>query len=95
MDQAGWVKLQLVSKRKSAWGVPRFTNHSQRVCGARRLAGKESIKEFQPGPVRRHKPDREHEALAAVYGKYTEGFATPDLVESRELLEELAGVPDE
>ena len=33
------------------------------------------------------------EALAAVYGKYTEGFRTPDLVESRELLEELGWVP--
>ena len=35
------------------------------------------------------------EALAAVYGKYTEGFATPDLVEARELLGELDGVPGE
>jgi predicted ATPase len=29
-------------------------------------------------------------ALAAVYGGYTEGFATPDLVEARALLEGLA-----
>jgi predicted ATPase len=35
------------------------------------------------------------EALAAVYGKYTEGFTTPDLVESRALLEVLAWVPGE
>ena len=31
------------------------------------------------------------EALAAVYATYTEGFTTPDLVESKTLLEELAG----
>ena len=33
------------------------------------------------------------EALAAVYGKYTEGFATPDLVEARALLSELSVAP--
>src|SRR5262249_31111529 len=31
-----------------------------------------------------------HAALAAVYSTYTEGFATPDLVEARALLEALA-----
>jgi predicted ATPase len=30
-------------------------------------------------------------ALSAVYGTYTEGFTTPDLVEARTLLEALAG----
>jgi predicted ATPase len=35
------------------------------------------------------------EALAAVYGTYTEGFTTPDLVECRRLLDELAGVARE
>jgi predicted ATPase len=29
-------------------------------------------------------------ALAAVYGTYTEGFTTPDLVDARALLESLA-----
>jgi predicted ATPase len=29
-------------------------------------------------------------ALAAIYGKYTEGFTTPDLVDARGLLESLA-----
>jgi predicted ATPase len=32
-------------------------------------------------------------ALAAVYGSYTEGFTTPDLVDARTLLETLAGPP--
>jgi predicted ATPase len=36
--------------------------------------------------------DEVREALAAVYGKYTEGFGTPDLLEARVLLEELAVV---
>jgi predicted ATPase len=31
------------------------------------------------------------QALAAIYGTYTEGFTTPDLMESKALLEELAG----
>ena len=30
-------------------------------------------------------------ALAAVYGSYTEGFTTPDLVDAKTLLETLAG----
>jgi predicted ATPase len=30
------------------------------------------------------------EALAAIYGWFTEGFDTPDLLEARALLEELA-----
>jgi predicted ATPase len=34
--------------------------------------------------------DDAHAALAAVYGTYTEGFTTPDLVEARALLESLA-----
>ena len=29
-------------------------------------------------------------ALAAVYGSYTEGFTTPDLIDARALLESLA-----
>ena len=31
-----------------------------------------------------------HAALAAVYGTYTEGFTTPDLVDAKELLETLS-----
>jgi predicted ATPase len=31
------------------------------------------------------------QALAAIYDTYTEGFSTPDLVESKALLRELAG----
>jgi len=30
------------------------------------------------------------DALAAVYGTYTEGFTTPDLVDARALLQQLA-----
>jgi predicted ATPase len=33
--------------------------------------------------------DEAHIALAAIYSKYTEGFKTPDLVDARNLLEEL------
>jgi predicted ATPase len=29
-------------------------------------------------------------ALAAVYGEYTEGFTTPDLIDARAMLESLA-----
>jgi hypothetical protein len=29
--------------------------------------------------------------LAAIYGWFTEGFDTPDLVEARELLQQLTG----
>ena len=30
-----------------------------------------------------------HVALAAIYSKYSEGFTTPDLVDAKQLLEEL------
>jgi hypothetical protein len=33
------------------------------------------------------------DSLAAVYGTYTEGFTTPDLVEAKELLETLSELP--
>ena len=38
---------------------------------------------------RQGRSEEAHGALAAVYGSYTEGFATPDLVEARVLLESL------
>jgi predicted ATPase/DNA-binding winged helix-turn-helix (wHTH) protein len=34
---------------------------------------------------------RAYEALAPIYGRFTEGFATPDLTKVRRLLDELAG----
>ena len=40
---------------------------------------------------RQGRRDEARQALAAIYGTYTEGFTTPDLVESKALLEELAG----
>jgi predicted ATPase/DNA-binding winged helix-turn-helix (wHTH) protein len=36
-------------------------------------------------------PLRAHELLAPIYGRFTEGFATPDLTKVRRLLDELAG----
>ena len=39
---------------------------------------------------RQGRRDDARAALAAVYGTYTEGFTTPDLVEARALLESLA-----
>jgi predicted ATPase len=39
---------------------------------------------------RQGRRDEAREALAAVYHTYTEGFATPDLVDARVLLESLA-----
>ena len=39
---------------------------------------------------RQGRRDEARAALAAVYGTYTEGFTTPDLVEARALLEALA-----
>jgi hypothetical protein len=37
--------------------------------------------------------DEARAALAAVYGTYTEGFTTPDLVDAAALLDKLAGPP--
>jgi predicted ATPase len=34
--------------------------------------------------------DEARNALAAVYGTYTEGFTTPDLLDAKTLLESLA-----
>ena len=39
---------------------------------------------------RQGRRDEARDALAAVYGTYTEGFTTPDLVEAKALLEALA-----
>ena len=39
---------------------------------------------------RQGRRDDARAALAAVYGTYTEGFTTPDLVEAETLLESLA-----
>jgi predicted ATPase len=39
---------------------------------------------------RQGRRDEARDALAAVYGTYTEGFTTPDLVEAKVLLERLA-----
>ena len=45
----------------------------------------------QPGPpaARPGRGDEAREMLAAIYGWFTEGFDTPDLVEAKALLEEL------
>jgi hypothetical protein len=40
---------------------------------------------------RQAKAAQAHGALAAIYGWFTEGFDTPDLVEAKELLEQLSG----
>jgi predicted ATPase len=37
------------------------------------------------------KPQQAHELLAPIYGWFTEGFGTRDLMEAKALLEELAG----
>jgi predicted ATPase len=42
---------------------------------------------------RQHRREEARSALAAVYGSYTEGFATPDLVDARALLETWAAAP--
>jgi hypothetical protein len=34
--------------------------------------------------------DKARSALAAIYGAYTEGFTTPDLIDARLLLDALA-----
>jgi predicted ATPase len=34
---------------------------------------------------------RAYELLAPIYGRFTEGFATPDLTKVRRLLDELSG----
>ena len=39
---------------------------------------------------RQGRRDEAHAALAAVYGTFTEGFTTPDLVDARALLKALA-----
>ena len=39
---------------------------------------------------RQGRRDEARSALAAVYGRYTEGFTTPDLVDATALLERLA-----
>ena len=39
---------------------------------------------------RQGRRDDARAALAAVYGTYTEGFTTPDLVDARAMLESLA-----
>jgi predicted ATPase len=39
---------------------------------------------------REGRKDEARAALAAVYGTYTEGFTTPDLVDAKMLLESLA-----
>jgi predicted ATPase len=40
---------------------------------------------------RQGRRDEARDALAAIYATFTEGFTTPDLVESKALLDELAG----
>jgi predicted ATPase len=39
---------------------------------------------------RQGRSDEARKALATVYGTYTEGFTTPDLVDAKELLDTLA-----
>jgi predicted ATPase len=39
---------------------------------------------------RQGRPDEARDALAAVYGAFTEGFTTPDLVDAKALLDTLA-----
>ena len=36
--------------------------------------------------------DEARDALAAIYGTYTEGFTTPDLVDAKALLAQLDGL---
>jgi predicted ATPase len=42
---------------------------------------------------RQGRRDEARAALAAVYGTFTEGFTTPDLVDAAALLNSLAGFP--
>ena len=41
---------------------------------------------------RQGRRDEAHRALAAIYGSYTEGFTTPDLVDAKALLDQLGGL---
>jgi predicted ATPase len=41
----------------------------------------------------RRQPDSARRLLAPLYGRFTEGFDTPDLKQTRAVLEEIANLP--